>query len=55
MYALMIWTIVAAAGDRFSVSAPDWRPLAVLESKQLCDAAAQELGIQTRYRCIKVK
>jgi hypothetical protein len=62
-YILMVWTVIAMAGDRHGVSARayDWRPLGEFQStshtsKALCEDAARQLGLKTdAYRCVRSK
>lgn len=55
-YILFIWTTVAASGDRFANNTTsDWRPTTEFATKALCQEAARELNIQTRYRCVRTK
>jgi hypothetical protein len=69
-YILMIWTVVAMAGDRFhQAKAMDWRPLGEFYSEtnshgfqngktaqQMCEDAAKQLGLKNdAYRCIRSK
>ena len=63
-YILMIWTVVAMAGDRhFQRHAYDWRPIgefhvydreAPRDGLEKCEAAARQLGLKTEnYRCVR--
>lgn len=61
-YILMIWTVVAMAGDRhYQNKAMDWRPLGEFQStshtsKELCEDAARQLGLKSEnYRCVRSK
>lgn len=60
-YILMVWTVIAMAGDRHGVSARayDWRPLGEFHSatsKELCEDAARQLGLKAEnYRCVRSK
>jgi hypothetical protein len=53
-YALVFWTVVGLAGDRFSTDAKyDWRVLLETSSSTKCEEAARLLNIKpTLYRCI---
>lgn len=60
-YALMIWTVVAMAGDRhYQAKHYDWQQLTQTHSSgnqtglERCHQAAQQLAIK-EYRCIKIK
>jgi hypothetical protein len=63
-YILMIWTVVAMAGDRhYQAKAYDWRPIGEYHldnwerkhsAKEMCERAAKELGLKTdAYRCVR--
>ena len=69
-YILMIWTVVAMAGDRhYQAKAYDWRPIGEFyngefhnpryndpDAKQRCEEAARQLGLKTEnYRCVRNK
>lgn len=64
-YILMIWTVVAMAGDRHQQSkAYDWRQLAEFQDSNIppqlaqekCEAAARQLGLKMEnYRCVRSK
>jgi hypothetical protein len=69
-YILMIWTVVAMAGDRhMQAKALDWRPVSEFQAemgktgsqlgktaREMCEQAAQELGLKSdRYRCVRSK
>lgn len=65
-YILMIWTVVAMAGDRhYQSKAYDWRPIGEYhqdnwerkyDAKQMCEDAARQLGLKSdNYRCIRNK
>ena len=65
-YILMIWTVVAMAGDRhYQSKAYDWRPIGEYhqdnwerkyDAKQMCEEAARQLGLKSdNYRCIRNK
>ena len=65
-YILMIWTVVAVAGDHHGIGAKvaDWRPLAEFHDSNIppqlaqdkCEAAAKQLGLKSEnYRCIRNK
>ncbi len=64
-YILVIWTVVAMAGDRhYQTKAMDWRPLGEFynspdtgkHARQMCEDAAQQLGLKSdAYRCIRIK
>lgn len=66
-YILMIWTVVAMAGDRFhQAKAYDWRPISEFHSSGYgesnadvlakCEAAARQLGLKSEnYRCVRNK
>lgn len=67
IYTLYLWTVVAMAGDRFhQAKAYDWRPIGEYHledgrmnkttAKEMCEAAARELGLKTEnYRCVRNK
>lgn len=53
-YVLMLWTVVAMAGDRHGRhEARDWRAVAEFETAALCEAAAGSLSVGDRYRCVR--
>ena len=66
-YILMIWTVVAMAGDRhYQAKAYDWRPLGEfhledgrmnkITAKEMCEEAARNLGLKIeQYRCVRSK
>jgi len=68
-YILMIWTVVAMAGDRhYQTKAMDWRPIGefhnennargpgLKSAQQMCEDAGQYLGLKSdAYRCIRSK
>ena len=62
-YILMIWTVVAMAGDRHvQEKAYEWRPIGEFHdfsagSGQVkCEEAARQLGLKhDRYRCVRSK
>lgn len=62
-YILMIWTVVAMAGDRFhQAKAYDWRPIGEYYSsgsetgRERCEDAARQLGLKSEnYRCVRSK
>lgn len=65
-YILMIWTVVAMAGDRHQqAKAHDWRPIGEFhqdnwerkhDAKEMCERAGRELGLKTdNYRCVRNK
>jgi hypothetical protein len=66
-YILMIWTVVAMAGDRhYQAKAYDWRPVGEYHLEEgrmnkktafeMCNEAARELGLKTdAYRCVRSK
>jgi hypothetical protein len=62
-YILMIWTVVAMAGDRFhQAKAYDWRPIGEYYSsgaetgRERCEDAARQLGLKAEnYRCVRSK
>lgn len=60
-YILMIWTVVAMAGDRFhQAKAMDWRPIGEFhntnDAQEKCEAAARQLGLKSEnYRCVRSK
>jgi len=68
-YILMIWTVVAMAGDRHHQNkAMDWRPLGEFHSErdargpgvkpalEMCTDAARQLGLKyENYRCVRSK
>lgn len=71
IYILMIWTVVAAVGDRHGVNSRsyDWRPLGEFQAEvngaglqlgktaqQMCEDAARQLALKTEnYRCVRSK
>lgn len=65
-YILMLWTVVAMAGDRhYQDKARDWRPIGEFHdsnyppqlAKEKCEAAARQLGLTSdqKYRCVRSK
>lgn len=66
-YILMIWTVVAMAGDRFhQAKAYDYRPIGEFHmeegrmgkktAREMCEEAARQLGLKTdNYRCVRSK
>lgn len=62
-YILMIWTVVAMAGDRhYQAKSYDWRPIGeyhssfAVEGRERCEDAARQLGLKTEnYRCVRNK
>jgi len=69
-YILVIWTVVAMAGDRhYQTKAMDWRPLGEFHSEllssgfqngktalEMCTDAARQLGLKyENYRCVRSK
>ena len=62
-YILMIWTVVAMAGDRFHQGkAYDWRPMGEFHDfsagtgREKCEEAARQLGLKhENYRCVRSK
>lgn len=64
-YILMIWTVVAMAGDRhYQAKATDWRPIgefhnthtADYNAQEKCETAARQLGLKSdQYRCVRSK
>ena len=64
-YILMIWTLVAMAGDRhYQAKAHEWRPIGEFHdsnippqlAKEKCESAARQLGLKTEnYRCVRNK
>ena len=64
-YILVIWTVVAMAGDRHQqYKAMDWRPLGEFynsvdigkNARQMCEDSAQQLGLKSdAYRCVRSK
>ena len=66
-YILMIWTVVAMAGDRFhQAKAHDWRPIGEFHmeegrmgkktAQEMCEDAARQLGLKMEnYRCVRSK
>lgn len=65
-YILMIWTVVAMAGDRFyQAKAYDWRPIGEYHqdnwerkynAQEMCEQAARQLGLKAEnYRCVRNK
>jgi hypothetical protein len=62
-YILMIWTVVAMAGDRHvQQKAYDWRPIGEFHDfsadsgQGKCEEAARQLGLKTgNYRCVRNK
>lgn len=71
IYILMIWTVVAAVGDRHGVNSRsyDWRPLGEFQAEtnkhgfqtgktaqQMCEDAAKQLALKTdAYRCVRAR
>lgn len=62
-YALMIWTVIAMAGDRhYQAREYNWRSLAEFQdstippqlAQEKCEAAARQLGLK-EYRCVRTK
>lgn len=67
-YILVIWTVVALAGDRHGVNSKsyDWRPIGEFHmeegrmgkktAQQMCEDAARQLALKTEnYRCVRSK
>jgi hypothetical protein len=64
-YILMLWTVVAMAGDRHvQQKAYEWRPIgefhnsphAGKNAQQMCEDAGRQLGLKSdAYRCIRSK
>lgn len=55
-YALLLWTVVAMAGDRHGQTEKrDWRVIAEFNTIELCKDAARELNVIERYRCVRSK
>jgi hypothetical protein len=66
-YILMIWTVVAMAGDRhYQAKAMDWRPIGEFHleegrmnkktAREMCEEAARQLGLKIEnYRCVRSK
>jgi hypothetical protein len=68
-YILVIWTIVASAGNQFNTHDKyDWRPIGVFQKDttqgfnggasglERCEEAARQLNINAdRYRCVRSK
>lgn len=63
-YILMIWTVVAMAGDRHQqAKAHDWRPIGEfhqsenkLNALEKCESAGRQLGLKTEnFRCVRSK
>jgi hypothetical protein len=62
-YILMIWTVVAMAGDRhYQNKAMDWRPIGEFydfsagSGQAKCEEAARQLGLKIEnYRCVRSK
>jgi hypothetical protein len=66
-YILMIWTVVAMAGDRHhQAKAYDWRPIGEFHmeegrmgkktAQEMCEDAARQLGLKIEnYRCVRSK
>jgi hypothetical protein len=66
-YILMIWTVVAMAGDRhYQAKAMDWRPIGEFHleegrmnkktAQEMCEEAARQLGLKIEnYRCVRSK
>lgn len=53
VYALVLWTVVAATGGNTYY---DWRPLASFRGLEMCKAAVKELNIaENKYRCLKLE
>ena len=62
-YVLMIWTVIAMAGDRhYQAREYQWKAITEFHdstyppqlAQEKCEAAAQRLGIK-EYRCIRTK
>ncbi len=54
-WALMIWTVVAMAGDRhYQAKHYGWQQLTQTQTVELCLKAAQQLGLK-EYTCIQIK
>lgn len=50
---LLVWTVVAAHGDRYHGSKLyDWRPLAEFNSPEACRRTVAELKLEQRSRCV---
>jgi len=64
-YILVIWTVVAMAGDRhYQTKAMDWRPIGEFYNStdtgknalEMCTDAARQLGLKyENYRCVRSK
>lgn len=64
-YVLMIWTVVAMAGDRhYQAKEYNWKVLGEFHdstippqlAQEKCEAAARQLGLQFQnYRCVRTK
>jgi len=69
-YILVIWTVVAMAGDRhYQAKSIDWRPIGEFHSEllssgfqngktalEMCTDAARQLGLKyENYRCVRSK
>lgn len=62
-YILMIWAVVAMAGDRHvQEKAYEWRPIGEFHDfsagtgQSKCEEAARQLGLKhDRYRCVRSK
>lgn len=68
IYILVVWTVVAMAGDRHGVSFRDmdWRPIGEFHMEEgrtnkktaleMCEEAARQLALKAgKYRCIRSK
>ena len=62
-WTLMIWTVVAMAGDRhYQAREYGWKPLAEFHdstyppqlAQEKCEAAAKQLGLK-EYRCVRTR
>lgn len=62
-YILMVWTVIAMAGDRHvQQKAYDWRPIGEFHDfsagsgQSKCEEAARQLGLKSdKYRCVRSK
>lgn len=60
-YILMVWTVVAMAGDRHvQQKAYGWQPTGEFQSSpvsnglELCEAVGRQLGLKTEnFRCVR--
>lgn len=51
-YILVVWTVVAMAGDRhYQAKAYDWRPIGEFRTIESCQKAAADMAV-VNYRCL---